>query len=1189
MSPFITVKGWALSNTDPQELLLTEKTGSEEPVALEYMDYTVGDTGSLNRECNIALEQQSTDLAISEEGISGSGKFFPDREAINAKTGNFKRLVHDQTYRAFYNRYNNPLQIFGIDNIDFPLAKNNRYLANKFLMFTIPRLIFGERITENTVVLYDQNFDDNIIINDDGDGNLVAKENLFSKIQEVRDFGNFIFTGSALVCGISGSNPSDCPSASFSAIIYSASISIDDIATYQNTYGLTIPINIPASGEPLSIWARSADFDVSVTLADTSSTQMETQTGNGLRLTGDTSTTGLIGVQNLVSGTYQVEVSSVYNDFGQFLVYVSPGSKQKALWQGYSPVDSVHIPSSNVIACGDDGTNVMFYDATNEVILQNYNLDTCYGVVYSPVQDKAYVWGANFIDGNFLDTYDNTGSFISRLSLTNVSWNGRMFYDSDKDRIVFYTGNAAPKKVVVFDIATMTEIQVVDVTANLSGSNMFWGTYSSVNQKYYFSQQNFNPYTFTMIVVDANTYAASNTTVVADAVIKYIPQIQRIVCTGPSSSTLEFYNPVTDVVDYSIPVQNTNFILEDATYCDCNNTIIAAINTGNDSSGLMVINNNFTMSNFIATRTTPVHPASSSQYIYSVCYNTTDKLVYTAHGDFETNLLTATAITVPTGTTIYTPTGVPPAAPSNLTISASSSVLSWQDNSLNESRFGIERSTDGVNYSLQYTASHNTTQSIDTNVTSGSSYWYRVYAGNKFGTSSYSNTASVTVSVLAFPPAAPSNFVVAQSGSNTVSMSWTDNAVNETSYSIVRQWGGGTTGSSDGFAISANSTNFADTTYPYPGVDGYSYYQYSVFAANAYGSSSVVFSPLLTVYGPPSAPSSLIVYSGSVHLEWTNNSAINTTNVIERSLDGITYAQYYTASATASAFIDTNVAESNTYWYRLFASGPGGASSYSNTASIEYTASAPIVYNNHLIFDQNAAYPFDTDIAAPTGNFSSSAYIGSFMTCSAINCPALTGIYMENNFVLSSINVSGSTGLVHLNLNNNYTGTPTLSALDVTTNTGLEYLDFGLTHVTSINLTNNTALKYLKAENTNLTSLNLSNNTLLQYVEVHNTSITSLTLPTSSTLTILYCWGNPVTTVDISGCPNLDIIDFSNNALTQAAVDQLLADVVAAGATPTIDNYIDISNYGSGTNAAPSPAGLADIATLQGNGWNVYY
>jgi hypothetical protein len=217
MSPFLTVKGWSLYNTEPEELVLTENTSSEEPVALEYIDYTLGDTGSLNRDCNIALEQQSTDLAIPEEGILGSGKFFPDSEPMNEKTGHFKRLIHDQIYRAFYNRYNNPLEIFGVDNIDFPLSKNNRYLADKFLMFTIPRMIFGERIQENTVVLNDENFDDNILISDDGNGNLIARANLFSKIQDVRSFGNVYFSGSVFVCGVTGSAPSGSISLSVSS------------------------------------------------------------------------------------------------------------------------------------------------------------------------------------------------------------------------------------------------------------------------------------------------------------------------------------------------------------------------------------------------------------------------------------------------------------------------------------------------------------------------------------------------------------------------------------------------------------------------------------------------------------------------------------------------------------------------------------------------------------------------------------------------------------------------------------------------------------------------------------------------------------------------------------------------------------------------------------------------------------
>lgn len=198
-TPFVAMKGWELTNVDSQEVVLTELTGSEEPVALEFMDYTTG-MPFVNRECNIALEQQSSDLAIPEAGVKGTGTFFPDREETNQKTNTFKRLVHTQTERAFYNDYRNPLKIFGIDNIDFPLSKIDRFISNEFLMFTIPRNVFGDRLTENTIRMYDTTFDDNLIITDDGDGNLIAGTRLFSRVQEVRPFGNSISTGSIVFC-----------------------------------------------------------------------------------------------------------------------------------------------------------------------------------------------------------------------------------------------------------------------------------------------------------------------------------------------------------------------------------------------------------------------------------------------------------------------------------------------------------------------------------------------------------------------------------------------------------------------------------------------------------------------------------------------------------------------------------------------------------------------------------------------------------------------------------------------------------------------------------------------------------------------------------------------------------------------------------------------------------------------------
>lgn len=200
-TPFVAGKHWHLFNVENDDLVVLESTGSEDTVALEFVDYTAGDP-FVNTTCSIALEQQSSDRIIYQEGATGSGFFFPDSEPTN-QDGTFKRLVHAQVKSAFYNKFNNPLEIFGVDYIDFPLGKTFRDITDFVRVFTIPRNIFGERVIENTVHLMDNSLDDNVEIIDDGYQNLIARTNLFSKVQEVRLFGNSIQSGSSIF---------DCPS-----------------------------------------------------------------------------------------------------------------------------------------------------------------------------------------------------------------------------------------------------------------------------------------------------------------------------------------------------------------------------------------------------------------------------------------------------------------------------------------------------------------------------------------------------------------------------------------------------------------------------------------------------------------------------------------------------------------------------------------------------------------------------------------------------------------------------------------------------------------------------------------------------------------------------------------------------------------------------------------------------------------
>lgn len=193
-SPFVTQKTWELSNTNNDDLILLESGSQEYTLALEFVDYSSG-TGVLNTSCSIALENQSDDLAVYQQGYSGSGTFNTETEPIN-NDGTYQRSIYSLINAAFYNNYKDPFKIFGVENIDFPLSNTYRNISDYIRVFNIPQTIFGERIIPNSLVFEDETLDDNVKIIDDGNQNLIAFPNLFSQVQEVRAFGNNILSGS---------------------------------------------------------------------------------------------------------------------------------------------------------------------------------------------------------------------------------------------------------------------------------------------------------------------------------------------------------------------------------------------------------------------------------------------------------------------------------------------------------------------------------------------------------------------------------------------------------------------------------------------------------------------------------------------------------------------------------------------------------------------------------------------------------------------------------------------------------------------------------------------------------------------------------------------------------------------------------------------------------------------------------
>lgn len=200
-TPFIASKKWHLLNTQPEDLVLLDQNsespiGQETFVAVDFIDYSYDDPyGILVSDCNIALDQQELDPVYYEEGVSGSGLFYPTEE--QNLNGSYKRLVYQQILKAFYNDYHNPLQMFGLERIDFQTSGIKKHLSDRFKVFSLNQTQFGDNILKGSVVFVDNAFDDNYTIFDDSNGNLIAKPNLFSKIQEVRHIENKIINATA--------------------------------------------------------------------------------------------------------------------------------------------------------------------------------------------------------------------------------------------------------------------------------------------------------------------------------------------------------------------------------------------------------------------------------------------------------------------------------------------------------------------------------------------------------------------------------------------------------------------------------------------------------------------------------------------------------------------------------------------------------------------------------------------------------------------------------------------------------------------------------------------------------------------------------------------------------------------------------------------------------------------------------
>ena len=276
-----------------------------------------------------------------------------------------------------------------------------------------------------------------------------------------------------------------------------------------------------------------------------------------------------------------------------------------------------------------------------------------------------------------------------------------------------------------------------------------------------------------------------------------------------------------------------------------------------------------------------------------------------------------------------------PAAPSNLTATAVSTSridLAWSDNSSNEAGFSLERSTDGVNFTLAATLAANVTSYANTSLNAGTTYTYRIRAYDGPNYSAFSNTASATTQAT---PAAPSNLTATAISTSRIDLTWSDNSSNESGFKLER--------SSDGVSFLQIATFAANTTsYSNTGLTAGITYSYRIRAYEGTNNSTFSNTASATTTGAPAAPSNLTataVSSSRINLAWTDNATNEAGFKLERSTDGVNFTQVAILTANVTSYANTSLTASTTYIYRVRAYEGTNNSAFSNTATA--TTQAP--------------------------------------------------------------------------------------------------------------------------------------------------------------------------------------------------------------------------------------------------------
>jgi hypothetical protein len=297
--------------------------------------------------------------------------------------------------------------------------------------------------------------------------------------------------------------------------------------------------------------------------------------------------------------------------------------------------------------------------------------------------------------------------------------------------------------------------------------------------------------------------------------------------------------------------------------------------------------------------------------------------------------------------------------------------VTWTDVAT-ETAYYVERCT-GANCNSGFVVVGNnlpadTTAFLDTGLTLGAVYGYRVRAHNDVGYSEYSQIAYLPQTT-ATPPATPTGVTAtAASNGRSITLNWSLQNGAQTRIGILRCSGVGCTVSSLTSQVSPTATSYIDSS-----VDPHTTYRYVVYAANDSGTPAAYsFSEPIQLSTPsePAAPTSLSanIVSGVVVLNWTDNANNETGYVIERCARYGCYgfeALPTTIAANSTAFTDPGTS-GGFYSYRVRAFNDVGPSGFAEVTSVDTPCGDEILSPNKVSMVVGESRTLDAFDAADT-------------------------------------------------------------------------------------------------------------------------------------------------------------------------------------------------------------------------------